>query len=113
MAKTNTRSRKPNGNGAAHAVERSDIPGQVVPVLQGGGALGAYQVAAYEALHEAGIEPDWVIGTAIGAINAALIAGNPQEGSRDARRETGCPEARPRGSYVRAPAKRWTHDREL
>jgi NTE family protein len=51
--------------------------GQIVLVLQGGGALGAYQVGAYQALHEAGIEPDWVIGTSIGAINASLIAGNP------------------------------------
>jgi NTE family protein len=50
--------------------------GQIVLVLQGGGALGAYQVGVYQALHEAGIEPDWVIGTSIGAINAALIAGN-------------------------------------
>ena len=50
--------------------------GQVVLVLQGGGALGAYQLGVYEALHEAGIEPDWVIGTSIGAINASLIAGN-------------------------------------
>jgi NTE family protein len=56
-----------------------DLPGQVVLVLQGGGALGAYQVGVYEALHDAGIEPDWVIGTSIGAINAALIAGNPRE----------------------------------
>src|SRR5438046_7340114 len=53
--------------------------GQTVLVLQGGGALGAYQVGCYEALHEAGIEPDWVIGTSIGAINAALIAGNAKE----------------------------------
>lgn len=52
-------------------------PGQVVLVLQGGGALGAYQAGVYEALHEAGIEPDWVIGTSIGAINGAIIAGNP------------------------------------
>jgi NTE family protein len=50
--------------------------GQKVLVLQGGGALGAYQVGVYQALHEAGIEPDWVIGTSIGAINAAIIAGN-------------------------------------
>lgn len=50
--------------------------GQIVLVFQGGGALGAYQIGVYEALHEAGIEPDWVIGTSIGAINAALIAGN-------------------------------------
>jgi NTE family protein len=54
----------------------ADLPGQVVLVLQGGGALGAYHVGAYEALHEAGIEPDWLIGTSMGAINAALIAGN-------------------------------------
>jgi NTE family protein len=49
---------------------------QVVLVLQGGGALGAYQAGVYQALHEAGIEPNWVIGTSIGAINASLIAGN-------------------------------------
>ena len=56
------------------------LPGQVVLVLQGGGALGAYQVGVYQALHEARIEPDWVIGTSIGAINAAIIAGNkPQD----------------------------------
>ena len=51
-------------------------PGQIVLVLQGGGALGAYQAGVYQALHEAGIEPDWVIGTSIGAINAGIIAGN-------------------------------------
>ncbi|WP_162500924.1 patatin-like phospholipase family protein [Modicisalibacter coralii] len=45
-------------------------------VLQGGGALGAYQAGVYQALHEADIEPDWVVGTSIGAINGALIAGN-------------------------------------
>ncbi|HEY2132077.1 MAG TPA: patatin-like phospholipase family protein, partial [Acetobacteraceae bacterium] len=53
--------------------------GQIVLVLQGGGALGAYQVGVYQALHEAGIEPDWVVGTSIGAINASLITGNPVE----------------------------------
>jgi NTE family protein len=52
------------------------LPGQVVLVLQGGGALGSYQAGVYQALHEAGIEPDWIIGTSIGAINASLIAGN-------------------------------------
>jgi NTE family protein len=50
--------------------------GQTVLVLQGGGALGAYQVGVYQALHEAGIEIDWIIGTSIGAINASLIAGS-------------------------------------
>ncbi len=54
--------------------------GQFVLVLQGGGALGAYQAGVYQALNEAGIEPDWIIGTSIGAINASLIAGNkPQD----------------------------------
>jgi NTE family protein len=52
------------------------LPGQVVLVFQGGGALGAYQGGVYQALHESGIEPDWVIGTSIGAINGAIIAGN-------------------------------------
>jgi len=50
--------------------------GQIVLVFQGGGALGAYQAGVYQALHESGIEPDWVIGTSIGAINASIIAGN-------------------------------------
>jgi NTE family protein len=58
---------------------RSDHSGQIVVVLQGGGALGAYQGGVYQALHEAGIEPDWIIGTSIGAINAALITGNRPE----------------------------------
>jgi len=49
---------------------------QIVLVLQGGGALGAYQAGVYHALHERGIEPDWIVGTSIGAINASLIAGN-------------------------------------
>ena len=51
-----------------------------VLVLQGGGALGAYQAGVYEGLAEASIAPDWVAGVSIGAINAALIAGNlPEE----------------------------------
>ncbi|MBV9521990.1 MAG: patatin-like phospholipase family protein, partial [Alphaproteobacteria bacterium] len=45
-------------------------------VLQGGGALGAYQAGVYEGLGEAGIRPHWIAGVSIGAINAALIAGN-------------------------------------
>ena len=52
---------------------------QVVLVFQGGGALGAYQAGVYQALHESQIEPDWIIGTSIGAINASLIAGNERE----------------------------------
>ena len=49
---------------------------RVALVLQGGGALGAYQAGVYQALHEVGIEPDFVSGVSIGAINAAIIAGN-------------------------------------
>jgi NTE family protein len=55
------------------------LPGQVVLVFQGGGALGSYQAGVYQALHEADIEPDWIIGTSIGAINASLIAGNRRD----------------------------------
>lgn len=51
----------------------------IVLVLQGGGALGAYQAGVYQALHEHDLVPDWIVGTSIGAINAALIAGNRQE----------------------------------
>ena len=42
------------------------LSGQVVLVLQGGGALGSFLAGVYQALHEAGIEPDWIIGTSIG-----------------------------------------------
>jgi NTE family protein len=48
-------------------------------LLQGGGALGSYQAGVYEALAEADLHPDWVAGISIGAVNAALIAGNPPE----------------------------------
>lgn len=51
----------------------------VALVLQGGGALGAYQGGVFEGLSEAGIEPNWVAGISIGALNAAIIAGNPRE----------------------------------
>ncbi|HJO64718.1 MAG TPA: patatin-like phospholipase family protein [Sphingomonas sanguinis] len=49
---------------------------RIALVLAGGNALGAYQAGVYEALHEAGISPDWVVGTSAGAINGAIIAGN-------------------------------------
>lgn len=52
---------------------------RVALVLQGGGALGAYQAGVYEALAEADIRPDWISGVSIGAINSALIAGNRPE----------------------------------
>ncbi|MBN9061619.1 MAG: hypothetical protein BGP06_02395 [Rhizobiales bacterium 65-9] len=52
-------------------------------VLQGGGALGAYQAGVFHALHEAKIEPEWLSGVSIGAINAAIIAGNRRENQLD------------------------------
>ena len=52
---------------------------EIVLVLQGGGALGAYQAGAYEALAAGGQQPAWLAGISIGAINAAIIAGNPPE----------------------------------
>ncbi|WP_414462215.1 DUF3734 domain-containing protein [Hyphomicrobium sp. DY-1] len=63
---------KANGSAAKDAEK-------IVLVLQGGGALGAYQAGAYEALCAAGLEPEWVAGISIGAINSAIIAGNPPE----------------------------------
>jgi NTE family protein len=60
--------------GEAWRPERCD---RIALVLQGGGALGAYQAGVYQAMHEAGVEPDWVSGVSIGAINSAIIAGNP------------------------------------
>ncbi len=48
-------------------------------VLQGGGALGSYQCGIYEGLHKAGIRPTWFAGISIGALNAAILAGNAPE----------------------------------
>ncbi|MGH7120745.1 MAG: patatin-like phospholipase family protein [Acetobacteraceae bacterium] len=66
-------------NRSPHAAWRPQNCHSIALVLQGGGALGAYQAGVYQALHEAGLEPDWVNGVSIGGINAALIAGNPPE----------------------------------
>ena len=50
---------------------------RVALVLQGGGALGAYQAGVFQALDEHGFTPNWVGGTSIGAVNGAIIAGTP------------------------------------
>src|ERR1700729_1469182 len=71
--------RTPNSDTAGEFGWRPDRCDRVALVLQGGGALGAYQAGVYQALHEGGVEPDWVCGVSIGAINSALIAGNPTE----------------------------------
>jgi len=75
-----------------------------VLLLQGGGALGAYQAGVYEGLAEVGIAPSWVVGISIGAINSALIAGNPPE-----RRVERLREFWRRMSLDVAPALTW-HD---
>ena len=59
--------------------DRTSKHGECVLVLQGGGALGSYQAGVVEALADGGFEPSWVAGISIGAINSALIAGNPPE----------------------------------
>lgn len=85
----------------AHSLNHS-LPGQVVLVMQGGGAPGCYQAGAYQALHEAGIEPDWVIGTSIGAINGVIIAGNHRARRLERLREF--------WSYIEIPQPRpWSH----
>jgi NTE family protein len=72
MADTHSRRR-------ALTPERLPLPDQVALVLQGGGALGAYQGGIVEGLEARRIEVDWVAGISIGAVNAAIVAGNPPE----------------------------------
>ncbi len=62
-----------------HCVEQRPPFERIALLLQGGGALGSYQGGVYQALAEANLHPDWVAGISIGAVNAALIAGNPPE----------------------------------
>jgi NTE family protein len=63
-------------NPAKPAPATSPTRAERVLVLQGGGALGSYQAGAYQALCHFGFEPDWIAGISIGAVNAAIIAGN-------------------------------------
>ena len=62
---------------------------RIALLLQGGGALGAYQGGVYEALAEGNIHPDWIAGISIGAINGAIIAGNPPHARVDRLRADG------------------------
>jgi NTE family protein len=64
---------------AAHKTSCVIQPQRTILVFQGGGAVGAYQLGVYAALCKEGRQPDWVVGTSIGAINGAIIAGNPPE----------------------------------
>jgi NTE family protein len=63
------------------------LPDNIALVLQGGGALGAYQAGVYQGLFEAGIAPNWIAGISIGAFNTAIIAGNPPQRRMEALRE--------------------------
>ena len=68
-----------NESDARQRPARSRPPFECIAlVLQGGGALGAYQAGVYQALDEAGLDPDWISGISIGAFNSAIIAGNPR-----------------------------------
>lgn len=80
---------------------------QTVYVFQGGGALGAYQAGVAEALDAGGIAPDWLVGTSIGAINAALIAGNQPADRLAALREFWSRVTRP-GLPMAGPANPFT-----
>ena len=103
MTTTTTRIEQSHATKLGGASRAPTLPGQVVLVLQGGGALGAYQAGVYQALHEAGIEPDWVIGTSIGAINAALIAGNaPERPAGAAAASSGSASSKPPACDARA-----------
>jgi NTE family protein len=74
--------------GSKFAAAERCLPFECVAlVLQGGGALGAYQGGVYEALAEANIHPDWIAGISIGAINGAIIAGNAPKDRVDRLRE--------------------------
>src|SRR5271169_712321 len=71
----------------SHVVAERPPFERIALLLQGGGALGSYQAGVYQALAEANLHPDWVAGISIGAVNAALIAGNPRERRVDRLRE--------------------------
>lgn len=78
--RVNLRSSKPRLSDPGFALDQ--IPNQTVYILQGGGAFGAFECGAIQALQERGIRPDVVAGVSIGAINSAIIAGNPDHAAQ-------------------------------
>jgi len=70
------RLRRPRAGAGAEAPTAAQ---RLALVLAGGNALGAFEAGAYQTLHDHGLQPDWVVGTSIGAVNGAIIAGNPPE----------------------------------
>lgn len=86
QARTESPARAGRARARGQVQEASERPPIALPpyetvalVLQGGGALGAYQAGVYEGLYEAGIVPNWIAGISIGAINTAIVAGNAPE----------------------------------
>jgi NTE family protein len=77
---------RPSRRKTHRAAERPPFE-RIALILSGGGALGSYQAGVYQALAERNLHPDWVAGISIGAVNAALIAGNPPERRVDRLRE--------------------------
>ncbi|MFM0179382.1 patatin-like phospholipase family protein [Paraburkholderia aspalathi] len=75
--------KKINGQPDAFVLPRYD---EIALVLQGGGALGSYQAGVYEGLAETGVQPNWIAGVSIGALNTAIIAGNAPENRVEALR---------------------------
>jgi NTE family protein len=69
-------SRNRRSHRKSHVVAERPPFERIALLLQGGGALGSYQAGVYQALAEANLQPDWIAGISIGAINSALIAGN-------------------------------------
>jgi predicted acylesterase/phospholipase RssA len=83
------------------------VAGQVVLVMQGGGAQAAYQGGVYQALHEANLEPDWVIGTSIGAINGSIIAGNKVASRLERLRRVLVTDRKPANLAIGADVWKW------
>jgi len=88
-------------------VARSEYDKQIALVLQGGGALGSYQAGVYEAVAEHGYQPDWVAGISIGAINAAIIAGNAPQDRVARLREFWDQVSSPSASWLDLPLDVW------
>jgi NTE family protein len=114
--------RHPGSDGQEQVVARARTENslarfeRIALVLSGGGALGAYQAGAYSALENGGVRPNWIAGTAIGAVNAAIIAGNlPHERSlrlrqfwQELSRRAGAANGSRLGQYARRWAERYS-----
>src|SRR6516165_3591109 len=88
-------------------MSESEYDKQIALVLQGGGALGAYQAGVYEAMAERGYQPDWVAGISIGAINSAIIARNEPEDRVARLREFWDQVSSPSASWLDLPHDAW------